>query len=161
MFSFRNIDLSKDTETIINFRRDSYVISFGDDNLFGDKNSYLKKIENRLVKFPGGIVIVEDDGIPVGQIELQIKTFENQNIGYVNLFYLISEYRGKGYGAKLIEYAEQFFQENNIYVYQLRVSQTNKRAISFYNKNGFDLLRVEEEETVPRFKMQKLLSLSS
>ncbi|MGD6900331.1 GNAT family N-acetyltransferase [Bacillus infantis] len=121
MLSFRSIDLLIDTETIIKFRRDSYVISFGNDYLFGDNESYLKKIENRLVKFPGGIVLVENEDKPVGQIEMQIKDIDNKKVGYVNLFYLIPEYRGIGYGSKLIEYAEHFFQENNINEYQLRV----------------------------------------
>jgi ribosomal protein S18 acetylase RimI-like enzyme len=158
MLSFRSIDLSKDTETIIKFRRDSYVISFGGDNLFGDNESYLKKIEDRLEKFPGGIVLVEKDGKPVGQVELQIKAFDSKRVGYINLFYLIPEYRGKGYGSKLIAYTEHFFQENNIIEYQLRVSTTNKRAIRFYKKQGFNFLRIEEEDTVPRIRMQKLLS---
>ncbi|WP_352928146.1 GNAT family N-acetyltransferase [Peribacillus simplex] len=161
MFSFRNIDLLRDTETIIKFRRDSYSISFGDESLFGDNDSYLKKIFERLIKFPGGLVIVEIDGKQVGQVELQIKQFENKEIGYVNLFYLISEYRGKGYGAKLIEFAERFFREYGVNAYQLRVSPTNKRAIRFYQKNGFDVLKIEDEDTVPRFRMYKLLSTSS
>ncbi|MFP7443066.1 GNAT family N-acetyltransferase [Bacillus sp. MMSF_3328] len=157
MLSFRSIDLSRDAETIIKFRRDSYVISFGDDYLFGDNKSYLKKIETRLVKFPGGIVLVENGDKPVGQIEMQIKDIDNKQIGYVNLFYLIPAYRGLGYGSQLIEYAEHFFQENNINEYQLRVSAANKRAIRFYKKQGFNSLRIEEEGTVPRIRMQKLL----
>jgi ribosomal protein S18 acetylase RimI-like enzyme len=160
LFLFRSIDLSKDKETIINFRRDSYIISFGDDKLFGDNENYLKKIEKRLLEFPRGLVIVEDNGKAVGQIELQIKDVDNKCIGYVNLFYLIPDYRGKGYGTKLLEYAENFFHSNKIDEYQLRVSPSNVRAISFYNKNGFNTLRTEEEDTVPRYRMQKFLSPS-
>ncbi|MGE7602432.1 GNAT family N-acetyltransferase [Peribacillus sp. NPDC097675] len=161
MISFRNIDLSRDTETIIKFRRDSYSISFGDESLYGDNYSYLKKINDRLIKFPGGLVIVELDYKQIGQVELQIKQIDNKEIGYVNLFYLISEYRGKGYGGKLIEFAERFFREYGVNEYQLRVSPTNKRAINFYEKNGFDVLGIEEEDTVPRFRMHKLVSTSS
>jgi ribosomal protein S18 acetylase RimI-like enzyme len=157
LFSFRNIDLTRDIETIVKFRRDSYIISFGDDSLFGDNDSYIKKIKERITKFPGGLVIVEIDEIPIGQIELQIKQVDNKDIGYVNLFYLVTEYRGQGFGTKLIDYAESFFIENNISEYQLRVSFTNKRAIRFYQKNGFELL-MKEEDTIPRFRMQKLLS---
>ncbi|MEI5909359.1 hypothetical protein WAK64_20175 [Bacillus spongiae] len=44
MFSFRPIDLSVDTEIIIKYRKDSYKISFGDESMFGNKEDYLKKI---------------------------------------------------------------------------------------------------------------------
>ncbi|MFJ5625112.1 GNAT family N-acetyltransferase [Peribacillus loiseleuriae] len=158
MFSFRCIDLLKDTETIIKFRRDSYKISFGGESMFGNNDDYLKKIGERLLRFPDGLVIVEKDGEPVDQIELQIKRYENKDIGYVNLFYLIVEYRGKGYGAKLIGYAEGFFRKYNVNTYQLRVSTTNQRAINFYKKNGFNILRIEEEDTVPRYRMHRLLT---
>ena len=74
------------------------------------------------------------------------------------MFYLIAEYRGQGYGAKLIKYAENFFRKNNVDIYQLRVSPTNISAINFYKKHGFELLRVEDEDTFPRYRMQKLLN---
>lgn len=157
MLSFRSIDLKRDSETIVKFRRDSYVVSFGDDRLFGDDNEYLARITARLLKFPGGLVIVEKDGQPVGQIEMQIRE-EEKRFGYVNLFYLMPAYRGKGNGAELIAYAEQYFRKNGINEYQLRVSASNVRGIAFYKKHGFELLGAEEEDTHPRYKMKKAIT---
>lgn len=157
MFSFRPIDLSIDTETIIKYRKESYKVSFGDENMFGNKEEYLNKIKERLLRFPEGLVIVEKDGLPIGQVELQIKSIENKDIGYVNLFYLTPEYREKGYGLILIDYAESFFKKHKLKEYQLRVSTTNQRAISFYKKNGFNLLCIEEKNKVPRYRMGKCL----
>jgi ribosomal protein S18 acetylase RimI-like enzyme len=158
MFTFRNIELPNDSSTIISFRKDSYTVSFGDASQFGNAWDYLKKIENRLQQFPGGLVIVEHNNQAVGQIEMQIKEYEFENIGYVNLFYLIPEYRGKGMGSELIGYAERFFASYNIMEYQLRAAITNARALNFYNKHGFRILRTEETETShPRYRLGKAI----
>jgi ribosomal protein S18 acetylase RimI-like enzyme len=100
---------------------------------------------------------VEDKNQPVGQIEMQIWQEDNQNLGYVNLFYLIPEYRGMGYGVELIDYAESYFRKNGISEYHLRVSISNNRGVAFYEKHGFELLRVEEEDNLTRYKMRKTI----
>lgn len=98
---FRTIDTDKDKDTIIKFRKDSYVVSFGTEAGFGDEHAYLQRMEERVRKFPDGQVILEKDQEPIGQMELQIREYEGIEIGYVNLFYLIPEYRSKGLGKKL------------------------------------------------------------
>jgi hypothetical protein len=54
LFSFSCIDLSKDSETIIKFRRDSYSISFGDESMFGsnEDDQELNNTFNRLPRQP-------------------------------------------------------------------------------------------------------------
>lgn len=44
-------------------------------------------------------------------MELQIQELEGE-FGYVNLFYLIPDFRGKGLGKDLIRYAEDFFRKS-------------------------------------------------
>lgn len=158
MFSYRSINLSKDIDTIIKFRRDSFVISFGDDKLFCLER-YIEKIQERLGKFPKGLVLVEDGSKQVGQIELQITQYQGEKIGYVNLFYLIEPYRGKGFGKELVKYVEQFFIENKINKYHLRVSTTNSHALKFYEKNGFIIVCIEEQDSKPRYRMSKIIEL--
>lgn len=134
------------------------MISFGNDKMFSSE-SYLIKIQDRLINFPGSSVIVEDGNNQVGQIELQIKHFQDKEIGYVSLFYLIEEYRGKGHGLELVKYAEQFFLENKVKEYHLRVSTTNRNALKFYEKLGFKTVCIEEQETIPRYRMSKLIAV--
>ncbi|WHY55835.1 GNAT family N-acetyltransferase [Peribacillus simplex] len=105
---FRTIDTDKDKEIIIKFRKDSYVVSFGSEDGFGDENTYLQRMKERVRKFPDGQVIIEKDQEPIGQMELQIREYEGTEIGYVNLFYLIPDYRSKGLGKELVRYAENF-----------------------------------------------------
>lgn len=143
---FRPIDVRKDRETIIAFRKDSYVVSFGSKEGFGDEDVYVTRLENRAKRFPDGLMLVEEDGQPIGQIELQIVEHEGSEIGYVNLFYFIPAYRGKGYGRQLVAYAERFFKKYGVKLYHLRVSPTNQAALHFYEKCG---LRVLDKEDGP------------
>ncbi|WP_230163479.1 GNAT family N-acetyltransferase, partial [Peribacillus simplex] len=140
---FRTIDTDKDKDIIIKFRKDSFVVSFGSEDGFGDENTYLQRMKERVRKFPDGQVIIEKDQEPIGQMELQIREYEGTEIGYVNLFYLIPEHRSKGLGNELVRYAERFFRQFNVSEYHLRVSPDNQRAIRLYTDTG--MMKISEE----------------
>ncbi|WNR44015.1 GNAT family N-acetyltransferase [Paenibacillus roseipurpureus] len=142
---FRAIDVVKDRETIIAFRKDSYVVSFGSEEGFGDADVYVTRLANRAKRFPDGLMLIEENGQPIGQIELQIVSYEGTDIGYVNLFYLIPSYRGKGLGRELVAYAEHFFERYGVKSYQLRVAPTNGPALRLYEKIGLRLLAKENQ----------------
>lgn len=72
---FRTIDVKRDRKTIVSFRKDSYVVSFGSEEGFGDEDDYVKRIEERINRFPEGLVLVEDDGKPIGQIKHQVNEY--------------------------------------------------------------------------------------
>lgn len=152
---FRTIDVEKDRATIIAFRKDSYVISFGSEEGFGDEDEYVRRIAARALRFPDGLVLIEEDGQTIGQLELQIVLHEGSYIGYANLFYLIPSYRGKGYGRQLIAYAEGFFEKYAVKSYHLRVAPTNLRALHLYEKCGFRVLEKEEDQPNPVWRMVK------
>ncbi|RRN74012.1 GNAT family N-acetyltransferase [Peribacillus simplex] len=153
---FRTIDTDKDKDSIIKFRKDSFVVSFGSEEGFGDENTYLQRMKERVRKFPDGQVIIEKDQEPIGQMELQIREYEGTEIGYVNLFYLIPEYRSKGLGKELVRYAEKFFRQFNVSEYHLRVSPDNQRAIRLYSNSGMMKIRGENEK-YPVWRMSKSL----
>ncbi|MGM0885975.1 MAG: GNAT family N-acetyltransferase [Bacillota bacterium] len=153
---FRTIDMDKDKDLIIKFRKDSFVVSFGTDAGFGDENAYLQRMEERVRNFPDGQVILEKGQEPIGQMELQIREYEGTEIGYVNLFYLIPEYRSKGLGKELVRYAENFFRKFNVSEYHLRVSPDNQRAIRLYTNSGMIKIK-EENEKNPVWRMRKSL----
>ncbi|CAN7260719.1 GNAT family N-acetyltransferase [Paenibacillus sp. LjRoot56] len=152
---FRTIDVEKDRETIIAFRKDSYVVSFGSEEGFGDEDDYVRRIADRVRRFPEGLVLIEEEGQPIGQLELQIVLHEGSYIGYANLFYLIPSYRGKGYGRQLVAYAEGFFEKYGVKSYHLRVAPTNLPALHFYEKSGFRLLEKEEDQPNAVWRMVK------
>lgn len=60
-------------------------------------------------------------------------------LGYVNLFYLVPEARGRGYGKQLQRYAERFFAAGQVERLYLDVSPTNMVARRFYDSQGWIL----------------------
>ncbi|MGG1396906.1 GNAT family N-acetyltransferase [Bacillus salipaludis] len=153
--NLRLIDIENDKDLLIQFRKDTYIQSFGTEEGF-DETSYINRMRERVNKLPDGQLIVEYDNTPVGQIGLGILDYCGTQIGYVNLIYLLSEYRGKGLGKDLIRYAENFFRDMNVSEYHLRVSPTNERAIQLYTNSGMVKLREENEEH-PVWRMRKIL----
>ena len=95
-------------------------------------------------------MLVVDNEVPVGQLELTIKEYEGKEIGYVNLYYLIPEKRGAGLGSLLHDYAIQFFKSKDVEEYHLRVSPTNEHALAFYKKNGMKAIKTEMDGKVIR-----------
>lgn len=153
IFQFVNIDLDseKHFKEITAFRRDSFIVSFGDDSGF-DKEDYFRLLKEKIANYPKGFVLVKEDDKYIGQLELSIREYEGEDIGYIHLYYLIREERGKGKGQQLHDYAKQFFKNNNINEFHLRVSPTNTSAINFYRKNGMNEIGPEMNGKVIRMK---------
>ena len=135
---FRPIDLGQHTAISIDFRRDSYVCSFGDDRLFieengADASGYVEWLEQRIARFPEGHVHAWDGDDIVGQIELIV----GPDSGYVNLFYLKPDVRGLGFGTALHDYTVEVLQRHGVRVAGLSVSPTNERALRYYRRHGW------------------------
>ncbi len=151
MLSFMPIDADKHSEIILDFRRDSFVFSFGEITSF-DEGKYIEWLIENLQSYPQGSVLVSENGKWIGQLELSIKDFNEMRIGYIHLYYLIPEKRGMGIGKELYQYAVNFFREYGVTEYHLRVSVTNKSAMKFYQKLGMEELGPEIEGKVIRMK---------
>ena len=57
--------------------------------------------------------------------------------GWVHFFYIMPELRGLGYGASLVEHAENFCRERGLDKLCLRVGEPNDGARRFYERCGF------------------------
>jgi len=148
---FKEIVISKDRDKVVEFRKDSFKVSFGDASGF-DEEEYLRWLDEKIKDFSKGFVLVVEDGKYIGQLELTIREYEGKEIGYVNLYYLIPTMRGKGKGKELHNYAKQFFENNKVGEYHLRVSPSNTRAIKFYRRNGMEEVGPEVDGKVIRMK---------
>ncbi|GEN52179.1 GNAT family N-acetyltransferase [Halobacillus faecis] len=151
MVQFRTIDLRKDRQAIIDFRKDSFMVSFGNTEGF-DVQAYLFYVLEKVERYPDGFVMAEVHGGVIGQLELSVKKYEGRRIGYIHLFYLIPRKRGKGMGKALNNYAVDFFKKHNLEEYHLRVAPDHHRARRFYEKAGMETIGPELDGKVIRMK---------
>jgi RimJ/RimL family protein N-acetyltransferase len=136
MIEFRPIDLARDLELCVEFRRDSYQSSFTDPTewkKYWNEAEYRNWIFNHSKKFPEGVFHLFVDSKIVGQLEF---AYFGKG-GHVNLYYLHPDYRGKGYGDLLQEKVISVLKEKGCKTATLRVSPQNIRAIRFYLKHGW------------------------
>ena len=147
---FIPIDIDKHRDYILPFRKDSFMVSFGTDEGLGDGQHYLNWIHQHVQNNPKGFVLVMDNAVPIGQLELTVKEYKGKEIGYVNLYYLVPEKRGMGLGSRLHAYAIEYFKACGLSEYHLRVSPTNTHALTFYKKNGMKSIDVEFDGKVIR-----------
>ena len=138
-FQFLPINFDLHGETCLRFREDSFFLSFGHTKNFKaeDQKQYLASLKKLGEKDPYFALHVWVGKKIIGQIELNIQEKDFILIGYVHLYYLISEYRGKGLGRQLDEFASQFFKEKNCTFMRLSVSPSNLHAWRFYEKQGW------------------------
>jgi len=135
---FLPINFEQHSDLCINFRADSFKCSFNTDKHFwaryGEKGQkYLEILQSDgwLISFH----VWEDNQI-IGQIELGIQDEESHR-GHVNLFYLIPEKRGQGYGKLLNTKALEILKNKGAVKATLTVSPINYSAIKFYEKHGW------------------------
>ena len=134
------IDLERDAQTCIDFRRDSYHASFGTDEgcdaeMGADGLFYIEKLRKRMAQVPEGNAHVWHGDRIIGQTEMRLE--EENDVGYVNLFYLLPEWRKRGLGWRLHQHAVDVFTKRGMKAMRLSVSRTNEPAIAFYRRLGW------------------------
>lgn len=135
----RPLELPRDSETAVRFRRDSFLVSYGNLTAMGSDETYLAWLRERSAQSPWGFQVVEDEtGTPIGQLEATLRTFtRSQPDGYVNLYYVVPQYRGQGLGYWLHTQTVLRMQQRGCQELRLKVSESNHLARSFYTRQGF------------------------
>ncbi|WP_158290425.1 GNAT family N-acetyltransferase [Halobacillus salinus] len=146
----RDIQFERDKETILQFRKDIEEVITGSKVNDYDYAAYLGRMERRIEQSNGGQVFIIRENRVIGQIGCEWR----EGAGYVNIFYILPEFRGQGYGREMIDWAENFFLHHGTYTYHLRVATSNERAYRLYRKSGMYPVRKEGRNYV----MQKSLN---
>lgn len=136
---FKPIDFDAHSRVCVEFRRDTFISSFGWDGFFAKEGArgenYLRRLQARSLRFPDGNVHAWYEVEIVGQLEMRV--LDDRRCGHVSLFYLAQQARGSGAGEDLQRYAMQFMRSQGVGTAQLNVSPNNTRAMSYYRKHGW------------------------
>jgi ribosomal protein S18 acetylase RimI-like enzyme len=139
-FVLSPIDLARDVDTCIAFRRDMYLASFGtadylEDEMGSGNETYLSQLRERVAQMPEGNMHLWAGDRIVGQTEMRLD--EEPGVGYVSLFYLAPEFRGQGLGRMLHEHAVKVSRGRGLGRMRLSVATRNTAAIEFYKGLGW------------------------
>lgn len=134
------IELPRDAAMCIAFRRDSYRESFGsldgcDEEMGVDGSRYLERLRARMAEVPEGNGHVWHGGDVIGQTEMRLG--DAPGTGYVNLFYLVPQWRHRGIGRMLHDHAVRVFTARGMRAIRLSVAQRNAAAMAFYQRLGW------------------------
>lgn len=138
---FLPVNLNEQRSICIKFVVDAFVASFGSSEKFYQHNGpsgelYLDWLKSKIHDDPPTVVHIWESGDLVGQMELG-RFKPEPSTGFVSLYYLIPEKRGRSYSKYLEQYAEHFLKERGFSKAKLSVSPTNERAIRFYTRMGW------------------------
>ncbi len=99
-------------------------------------NSFINKKEKNKFKFVG-----ELDGKVVGIIKFEIqkndKFFKVRKFGYLDSVTIHEDYRGKGFGKELTNFALEFLKKKGIKFVKFHTNWKNKKAINVFRKMNF------------------------
>jgi ribosomal-protein-alanine N-acetyltransferase len=84
-------------------------------------------------------IVLEEDGSIAAFLIMELHS--NRRSATVVTVDVRESARRKGYGSQLIRRAEEILKDYGIEFYDLQVDVSNKNAILFYKKHGFNIVR--------------------
>ncbi len=84
--------------------------------------------------------IYKENNQAIAFLSIQLNVVEN--VAKIHKIYALPSSQGKGIGKKMIQFAEDFSVKHQQKLLQLNVNKNN-RAVSFYQKMGFEILKEE------------------
>jgi GNAT superfamily N-acetyltransferase len=121
------------------FKRRTAVANLGSDERFYEwfrpGRTYADFAKELLAFDPAAIAFLIVDGEPVGDVELRAAAKEGG--GFVSNCYLEPDWRGRGLGRVLDDYAMAFFRRHGVGFARLRTNPQNAAARGFYAHLGW------------------------
>jgi ribosomal protein S18 acetylase RimI-like enzyme len=139
--TFRPLDLPGDAALAVQFSEDAFVCSFGTAERFWaeagrDGRKWVARLNEKLRNDPRTAVNAWLDEKLVGQVVLG-SSETAPVVGHVNLYYLLSSWRGRGLATQLDAYAVGVLRAQGYPTATLNVSPSNEAALRFYLRAGW------------------------
>ncbi len=144
----RRFDWRTDRTAVLSFQYEIYETNFPgftvDDDFIRDYGLNLRDA----AKNPGEhVVVLERDGRVVGFMWLSLlSNLLDSCIGYIKNIYVAPEFRGQGYGRRLLETADRWFEDHGAARATLDASIGNERAVRLYEHAGYKITRYRMEK---------------
>lgn len=157
---------TKDLKTIRNIAYGSWPATYGS-ILSKEQIDYMldlfyseEALTENLNKKSHHFILVHDDSTCIGFASYE-HNYLDKNKTRLHKIYLLPEAQGKGAGKLLIDTIENMAKVNHSEAISLNVNKFNK-ALSFYQKNGFEIVSEEDIELdfgylMEDYKMEKQL----
>jgi len=140
-------------ESELNLLRDisiqTFVDAFGSQNTASDMKLYIEESRNQLVvrqEFDDPNVILlftESEGSIAGFMKINLKDAQSEQFELSSLelerIYVLPDFQGKGVGEQMLAFFEKTGREQGVDMIWLGVWKKNPRAISFYERHGFEI----------------------
>lgn len=156
--TYELVDLTFSSAKCIQFRKDTHICSFGSlDSWEADSGVNSEKYLNYLNKYvaeaPYGILHAKVSNEIIGQTEFRVDP-RSEGVGYVNLIYVVPEFRGTGASTLVHQKIISTLREKNCNLARLSVSPKNSRAVAFYLKQGWS--RVDQNKIDQRVDLYEM-----
>ena len=106
---------------------------------------------------PEAVMLLYDGEKLAGLVDLDTERGRHANYGWVSLFYLTPEYRGRGLGVQLLGRAVAKYRSLGRIAIRLHVAEDNEMARAFYRANEFEELSQSAGSQARLLLMEKKL----
>lgn len=137
------LDPERDSDFYIGCYRDAWHFAHRGNMAGFDAEACLAAAGKHCDAFPGAVMKILNLDEPVGIVELDTERGAEEGYGWLSLIYLKPEYRFKSYGPQLLARALMAYEQLNRSRLRLMTAQSNTAALSFYRKNGFEVIGEE------------------
>lgn len=116
---------------------------------------YLDAAKRHVADHPQALMKVMRFDEPIGIVELDTRRKAAEGVGWICLFYIQEQYRGKSYGLQLLGHAVSLYHHLGREKLRLSVASDNPRAIRFYEKCEFREIERHQGVLTPLLIMEK------
>ncbi|MCF0137673.1 MAG: GNAT family N-acetyltransferase [Oscillospiraceae bacterium] len=154
---YEALDPNRDGRLYVRCYGDSWLAAHGSLNGFVS-SLYLADAKKLYARDSRAILAAYDsrDNF-VGVVETDVFRCKKERCGWISLIYLTPENRGHGLGVQLLGTAVCRCRQLGYKALRLHVSADNKRALAFYNKQGFSVIDTHPGCGAPLYLMEKKL----